>query len=124
VAATGKRARVLVGRASELAELDRGLDRLGAGKPWFVQVVGEPGTGKSRLLLELARRAEARGYLVVAGRAAEFEQDLPFAVLREAALSHGEREVAGLVASGRTNKDIAAALYLSEKTIETHLARI
>ena len=41
-----------------------------------------------------------------------------------AALSSREREVAGLVASGKTNKDIAAALYLSEKTIESHLARI
>jgi predicted ATPase len=84
VVAADKRSRVLVGRAGELAELDRGLDRLGAGKPWFVQIVGEPGIGKSRLLLELARRARARGYLVLAGRAAEFEQDLPFAVLRDA----------------------------------------
>src|SRR6516162_7052107 len=84
VATAGKRSRVLIGRASELAELDRGLDRLGAGKPWFVQIVGEPGIGKSRLLLELTRRASARGYLVLAGRAAEFEQDLPFAVLRDA----------------------------------------
>ena len=82
--AAGKRSRVLIGRASELAELDRGLDRLGAGKPWLVQIVGEPGIGKSRLLLELARRAKARGFLVLAGRAAEFEQDLPFAVLRDA----------------------------------------
>src|SRR5262249_5555134 len=40
------------------------------------------------------------------------------------ALSSREREVAGLVAAGKTNKDIAAALYLSEKTIESHLARI
>ena len=84
MATAGKRSRVLIGRASELAELDRGLDRLGAGKPWFVQIVGEPGIGKSRLLLELTRRASARGYLVLAGRAAEFEQDLPFAVLRDA----------------------------------------
>src|SRR5215813_8213423 len=84
VVAAGKRSRALVGRASELAELDRGLDRLGAGKPWFVQIIGEPGIGKSRLLLELARRARARDYLVLAGRAAEFEQDLPFAVLRDA----------------------------------------
>ena len=82
--AAGKGSRVLVGRAGELAELDRGLDRLGVGKPWFVQIVGEPGIGKSRLLLELARRARARDYLVLAGRAAEFEQDLPFAVLRDA----------------------------------------
>ena len=80
----GERSRVLIGREDELAELDRGLDRLGAGLPWLVQVIGEPGIGKSRLLQELARRARARGYLVLAGRAAEFEQDLPFAVLRDA----------------------------------------
>src|SRR5262252_2646969 len=84
VVAAGKASRVLVGRAGELAELDRGLERLAAGKPWFVQIVGEPGIGKSRLLLELVRRARARDYLVLAGRAAEFEQDLPFAVLRDA----------------------------------------
>src|SRR5215467_9914589 len=84
VVAAGKGSRVLVGRSGELAELDRGLERLFAGKPWFVQIVGEPGIGKSRLLLELAWRARARGYLVLAGRAAEFEQDLPFAVLRDA----------------------------------------
>src|SRR5689334_5923861 len=84
VATAGKRSPVLIGRAAQLAELDRGLDRLGAGKPWFVQIIGEPGIGKSRLLVELARRAKARGYLVLAGRAAEFEQDLPFAVLRDA----------------------------------------
>jgi tetratricopeptide (TPR) repeat protein len=84
VATAGKRSPVLIGRADQLAELDQGLDRLGAGKPWFVQIIGEPGIGKSRLLLELARRARSRGYLVLAGRAAEFEQDLPFAVLRDA----------------------------------------
>jgi DNA-binding CsgD family transcriptional regulator len=84
VATAGNRSRLLVGRAGELAELDQGLERLDAGKPWFVQIVGEPGIGKSRLLQELARRARARGYLVLAGRAAEFEQDLPFAVLRDA----------------------------------------
>jgi DNA-binding NarL/FixJ family response regulator len=40
------------------------------------------------------------------------------------ALSSREREVAGLVASGMTNKDGAASLYLSQKTIESRLARI
>jgi DNA-binding CsgD family transcriptional regulator len=74
----------LIGRAAELAELDRGLDRLSAGQPWFVQIFGEPGIGKSRLLQELARRAKARGFLVLTGRAAEFEQDLPFAMVRDA----------------------------------------
>ncbi len=39
-------------------------------------------------------------------------------------LSGREREVAELVATGKTNKQIAAELYLSEKTIESHLSRI
>jgi DNA-binding CsgD family transcriptional regulator/tetratricopeptide (TPR) repeat protein len=40
------------------------------------------------------------------------------------ALSQREREVASLVADGRTNKEIAGELYLSEKTVESHLSRI
>jgi DNA-binding NarL/FixJ family response regulator len=40
------------------------------------------------------------------------------------ALSGREQEVAELVAAGRTNKEIAATLFLSPKTIENHMARI
>jgi ATP/maltotriose-dependent transcriptional regulator MalT len=40
------------------------------------------------------------------------------------ALSAREREVARLVADGKRNRDVAAALFLSEKTVESHLARI
>jgi DNA-binding NarL/FixJ family response regulator len=39
-------------------------------------------------------------------------------------LSEREDDVARLVAEGMTNKKIAAELYLSEKTIEKHIARI
>lgn len=41
-----------------------------------------------------------------------------------AALSARELEVATLVAGGRTNREIATALFLSEKTVERHLSRI
>ena len=41
-----------------------------------------------------------------------------------AALSGREREIADLVALGRTNKEIAAELFLSEKTIENHMTRL
>jgi DNA-binding CsgD family transcriptional regulator len=39
-------------------------------------------------------------------------------------LSAREREVARRVTMGETNREVAAALFLSEKTIESHLARI
>ena len=40
------------------------------------------------------------------------------------ALTPAEERVAALVAEGRTNREVAAALYLSDRTIEGHLARI
>jgi len=39
-------------------------------------------------------------------------------------LSGREREIADLVAQGRTNREIGAELFLSEKTIEGHLTRL
>ena len=41
-----------------------------------------------------------------------------------AELTERERDIAGLVAAGRSNKEVAASLFLSEKTIEHHLSRI
>jgi ATP/maltotriose-dependent transcriptional regulator MalT len=41
-----------------------------------------------------------------------------------AALTRREREVAELVRERKTNREIAAALFLSEKTVETHLRHI
>ena len=39
-------------------------------------------------------------------------------------LTSAERRVAALVADGRTNREVAAALFLGERTIETHLSHI
>jgi ATP/maltotriose-dependent transcriptional regulator MalT len=74
----------LVGRGDELGSLERILDELSRGHPGAVEVAGEPGIGKSRLLMELAARAEARGHLVLSGAAAELERDLPFSVFVDA----------------------------------------
>jgi DNA-binding CsgD family transcriptional regulator len=40
------------------------------------------------------------------------------------ALTPAEERVAALVCEGKTNREVAAALYLSDRTIEGHLARI
>jgi ATP/maltotriose-dependent transcriptional regulator MalT len=39
-------------------------------------------------------------------------------------LTAGEQQVAELVASGMTNRDVAAALFISPKTVEVHLTRV
>ena len=39
-------------------------------------------------------------------------------------LTEGERRVAALVAEGRTNREVAAALFLGERTVETHLTHV
>ena len=82
----------LVGREGELDSLERMLDELGRGRPGAIELAGEPGIGKTRLLRELAARAEARGHLVLSGAAAEFERDLPFSVFVDAL----DQYVAGL----------------------------
>jgi DNA-binding NarL/FixJ family response regulator len=40
------------------------------------------------------------------------------------ALTPAEERVAALVAEGKTNREVAAALYLSDRTVEGHLAHI
>ncbi len=70
----------LVGRDSELDELDSALDVLDEGEPGCITVEGEPGLGKTRLLDELRVRADGRGHVVLSGAAAEFEREMPFSV--------------------------------------------
>jgi DNA-binding CsgD family transcriptional regulator len=43
---------------------------------------------------------------------------------RQEGLTAAERRVAVLVAEGRTNREVAAALVLGERTVETHLTHI
>src|SRR5215213_4110721 len=74
----------LVGRTPELSSVDRLLAQVGGGRSAALELVGEPGIGKTRLLAELAARADARGYLVVTGSASELERDLPFWVFVDA----------------------------------------
>jgi DNA-binding NarL/FixJ family response regulator/tetratricopeptide (TPR) repeat protein len=74
----------LVGRAAELGVIDSALAGLERRSFAALELVGEPGIGKTRLLGELASRADGQGHLVLAGSASELERELPFWVFVDA----------------------------------------
>lgn len=99
-----------VGRAVELAALMRHWRNATAGSWQTVLVGGEPGIGKTRLLLEAAARLDAQGANVLYGRCDEdvFAPYQPFAeALTSYFASHDLRDPA--VAQGSDAADFAPA---------------
>jgi len=76
------RCRAFVGRSAELSVLEEVLRS--AEGPRLVAVTGEAGIGKTRLVAELSRRAEASGWRVVAGACADEMPRLPYLPFVEA----------------------------------------
>ncbi|KAB2344365.1 helix-turn-helix transcriptional regulator [Actinomadura rudentiformis] len=74
----------LVGRQDALRVLEEALDSTAAGAFRFIALVGEPGAGKTRLLGEIIAAADARKLTTLSGRAAEFEQEMPFGAIVDA----------------------------------------
>jgi DNA-binding CsgD family transcriptional regulator len=139
VLAQARRCRGLIAAARgeidhALRELDRAVDDH--------EAVGDP-FGRARALLALGivrRRARKKGAAreAIAAAAALFEECGADGWLqkarselgriggrrREEGLTSAEHRVAALVAAGRTNREVAAELYLGERTVETHLSHI
>ena len=69
-----------------------------------------PATGRGTGTVRDGARAELRR---ISGRAAT-----------PGALTPAEERVAALVAEGKTNREVAASLYLSERTVEGHLSHV
>ena len=67
----------LVGRASELARLESLIRRAAGGTSGSLAIVGEPGSGKSALLAEIAARVKGLTLLQASG--SEFERGMAFA---------------------------------------------
>jgi DNA-binding CsgD family transcriptional regulator/tetratricopeptide (TPR) repeat protein len=71
---------MIVGRDEPLHLLDDMLDAAHEGHPRLVLLAGEAGVGKTRLALELERRARERGFLVLHGESIEFGgEEFPYA---------------------------------------------
>jgi DNA-binding CsgD family transcriptional regulator len=80
-----------VGRTSELSRLERLLEQSASGRGSLACLAGEAGIGKTRLLTEFARRAEARGFRVMWSQVIEDPVAPPFLpwrlALRDCALN-------------------------------------
>jgi DNA-binding CsgD family transcriptional regulator/tetratricopeptide (TPR) repeat protein len=72
----------LIGRASELAELEAAFDEAATGAASLAFLAGESGVGKSRLLHTFLDRARERGGCAIGGECVELGNDeLPYAPL-------------------------------------------
>ena len=71
-----------------------------------------------------AIRSVHDGHTVLAPEAAGLVTARPGDVRGIAALTGREREVLGLLADGRSNREIARALHVSEKTVKTHVSAV
>ncbi|MGQ0718404.1 MAG: ATP-binding protein [Pseudonocardiales bacterium] len=78
-------ARPLFGRARELAALTAAWSAARDGRGRVVVVTGEGGIGKTRLVTELARRADNAGGRVAVGAGVDVGGEAPFAVWQELA---------------------------------------
>lgn len=75
----------------------------------------------ARSLLETSsRQTAALGMSVIAAKV----DDLVEAIATAGPLTRREWEVAGLVAAGKTNREIAQELYLSERTAQNHVQHV
>ncbi len=76
-------AQSMVGRQAAWTQVERLLAR-DATSPPVIQVTGEAGIGKTRMVRAVAELARAEGRLVVEGRARSGDVALPFAVVQDA----------------------------------------
>ncbi|MFJ8105827.1 AAA family ATPase [Streptomyces sp. NPDC096132] len=123
----------LVGREAELALMDRLLEDLAAdtdGRPAVLDVSGETGIGKSRLVHELCARAAAHGATVLRGRATEYERHIPFQPFTDAladldpevAKSFPAAEEVAPVLSGAPRRADRFGLHRATAALLTHAA--
>jgi tetratricopeptide (TPR) repeat protein len=70
------------GRTDAVAEVERLLDHVAAGKGEGLLLTGEDGSGKSHVLRSVVERARARGFRALEGRALPEEIPQPFSLVR------------------------------------------
>ncbi|WP_405552864.1 AAA family ATPase [Streptomyces canus] len=113
----------LVGREAELARVERLLaDVVGdvPGRPAVLDISGEAGIGKSRLVHELCLGAMRRGAAVLRGRATEYESHIPFQPFTDAFCDLDPRAVESFPAAAEVAPVLSGA---PRRTDRFHLHR-
>jgi DNA-binding NarL/FixJ family response regulator len=106
----GLRPGTLAGRQAECEVIAQALGRLADGRSQVVELTGDPGIGKTRLLTELARQAAERGFGVLDGRAQHSGERVPFYALVDALDDY----LAGLDLRGlEADRDVLASIFPS-----------
>jgi DNA-binding CsgD family transcriptional regulator len=128
--------------AAQAGDLDSAIAAFEEALDWHAQV--ELSLDRARTLLALGatqrrkkRRREARetldealaiferiGAALWAERARSELSRISGRAAKPGALTPAEERVAALVAEGKTNREVAAALFLSDRTVEGHLSRV
>lgn len=101
---------ILHERERELALLEQAIVDAKADESRLVLIEGQAGIGKSRLLLEMRRMAEAAGFAVVVASGYEFERDYAFGMLRQL-IGNAQREIGDNEV--RSNADAADELMVA-----------
>jgi AAA ATPase domain len=106
----GLRPGTLAGCQAECDVIAQALARLADGRSQVVELTGDPGIGKTRLLTEVARRGAEHGFLVLDGRAQHSGERVPFYALVDALDDH----LAGLDLWGpEADRDVLASIFPS-----------
>jgi len=138
---TGNAARIDALAAAAAGDLDGAADSARAAVAAHESSPLRPELARSLLVLgQIERRRKARGQARAALRRAydlaaelghrplltQVERELPRVAAERSGteLTATERRVLDLIAAGATNRDAAAALFVSVRTIETHVASI
>ncbi len=100
----------LIGRASEIAVLQRRINLALSGECQFVLVAGEAGTGKSRLLEEAEKLAVSHHVHVLHGRFVERDRAFPYQGFCEAIQDYYRQKSGGSWSASADFSDLAPEL--------------